>query len=125
MARKGREKPGILDKDGKIRDLSAHVPDIAGTALLPDTLKKLAALDPAELPLASGGLRIGPCVGKVGKFICIGLNYADHAAETGAADPARADHLHEGDQRHHAARTTRSRSRAARRRPTGKSSSAS
>ena len=84
---KGREKPGILDKDGKIRDLSAHVPDIAGTALLPDSLKKLAALNHAELPLASGDLRIGPCVGKIGKFVCIGLNYADHAAETGAPIP--------------------------------------
>jgi ureidoglycolate lyase len=84
---KGREKPGLLDKDGKIRDLSAHVPDIAGTALLPDSLKKLAALNPAELPLASGDLRIGPCVGKIGKFVCIGLNYADHAAETGAPIP--------------------------------------
>jgi ureidoglycolate lyase len=84
---KGREKPGILDKDGKIRDLNGHVPDIAGTALLPDSLKKLAALNPAELPLASGDLRIGPCVGKIGKFVCIGLNYADHAAETGAPIP--------------------------------------
>jgi 2-keto-4-pentenoate hydratase/2-oxohepta-3-ene-1,7-dioic acid hydratase in catechol pathway len=84
---KGREKPGILDKDGKIRDLSAHVPDIAGAVLQPDSLKKLAALNPAELPLASGELRIGPCVGKIGKFVCIGLNYADHAAETGAPIP--------------------------------------
>lgn len=84
---KGREKPGIVDKDGEIRDLSAHVPDIAGTALLPDSLKKLAALNPAELPLASGDLRIGPCVGRIGKFVCIGLNYADHAAETGAPIP--------------------------------------
>ena len=84
---KGREKPGILDKDGKIRDLSAHVPDIAGSVLQPDSLKKLAALDPRQLPLASGELRIGPCVGKIGKFVCIGLNYADHAAETGAPIP--------------------------------------
>jgi 2-keto-4-pentenoate hydratase/2-oxohepta-3-ene-1,7-dioic acid hydratase in catechol pathway len=84
---KGREKPGILDREGKIRDLSAHVPDIAGTALLPESLKKLAALNPAELPLATGDLRIGPCVGKIGKFVCIGLNYADHAAETGAPIP--------------------------------------
>ena len=84
---KGREKPGILDKDGKIRDLSAHVPDIAGSVLQPDSLKKLAALEPSQLPLASGELRIGPCVGKVGKFVCIGLNYADHAAETGAPIP--------------------------------------
>jgi 2-keto-4-pentenoate hydratase/2-oxohepta-3-ene-1,7-dioic acid hydratase in catechol pathway len=84
---KGREKPGLLDKDGKIRDLSAHVSDIAGSVLQPDSLKKLAALDPSQLPLASGELRIGPCVGKVGKFVCIGLNYADHAAETGAPIP--------------------------------------
>ena len=60
-------------------------PTLSGTALLPDSLKKLAALNPAELPLASGDLRIGPCVGKIGKFVCIGLNYADHAAETGAS----------------------------------------
>ena len=84
---KGREKPGLLDKDGKIRDLSAHVPDIAGSVLQPDSLKKLAVLDPSQLPLASGELRIGPCVGKVGKFVCIGLNYADYAAETGAPIP--------------------------------------
>jgi len=84
---KGREKPGLLDRDGKIRDVSAQVPDIAGNALLPDSLKKLAALDASQLPLASGDLRIGPCVGKVGKFVCIGLNYADHAAETGAPIP--------------------------------------
>ena len=84
---KGREKPGILDKDGKIRDLSAHVADIAGEVLLPDSLKKLAAIDPQSLPLATGDLRIGPCVGRMGKFICIGLNYADHAAESGAPIP--------------------------------------
>jgi ureidoglycolate lyase len=84
---KGREKPGILDRDGKIRDLSAHVPDVAGTALLADSLKKLAAIDTSSLPLATGDLRIGPCVGKIGKFVCIGLNYADHAAETGAPIP--------------------------------------
>ncbi|HEV8391239.1 MAG TPA: ureidoglycolate lyase [Dongiaceae bacterium] len=84
---KGREKPGVLDRDGRIRDLSTHVPDIAGSALLPDSLKKLAALDLNSLPLASGDLRIGPCVGKIGKFVCIGLNYADHAAETGAPIP--------------------------------------
>ncbi|HET6158017.1 MAG TPA: fumarylacetoacetate hydrolase family protein [Dongiaceae bacterium] len=84
---KGREKPGLLDRDGKIRDLSAHVSDIAGQVLLADSLKKLAALDATELPLASGDLRIGPCVGKIGKFICIGLNYADHAAESNAPIP--------------------------------------
>jgi ureidoglycolate lyase len=84
---KGREKPGLLDKDGQIRDLSAHVVDIAGDALLPDSLKKLSQLDPNSLPLATGELRIGPCVGRIGKFICIGLNYADHAAESNAPIP--------------------------------------
>ncbi|WP_119301089.1 fumarylacetoacetate hydrolase family protein [Dongia deserti] len=84
---KGREKPGLLDKDGQIRDLSAHVPDIAGEVLLADSLKKLAALDPNSLPLATGDLRIGPCVGRIGKFICIGLNYADHAEESNAPIP--------------------------------------
>ena len=84
---KGQEKPGILDADGRIRDLSAHVDDIAGEALTPEGLAKLAAIDPASLPVADGDPRIGPCVGRVGKFICIGLNYADHAAETGADIP--------------------------------------
>lgn len=88
----GAEKPGLLDTDGRVRDLSAHVPDIAGAALLPDSLARLAALDPASLPLVPGvpqaDLRLGPCVGAVGKFVAIGLNYADHAAETGAAIPA-------------------------------------
>ena len=84
---KGQEKPGILDADGRIRDLSAHVDDIAGDALTPQGLAKLSGLDPASLPLVGGDPRIGPCVGRVGKFICIGLNYADHAAETGADIP--------------------------------------
>ncbi|WP_417417759.1 fumarylacetoacetate hydrolase family protein [Hoeflea sp.] len=82
----GREKPAILDANGKARDLSSVVDDIAGAALLPDSLAKIAAIDPATLPeLATD--RIGPCVGQVGKFICIGLNYSDHAAETGAEVP--------------------------------------
>jgi 2,4-diketo-3-deoxy-L-fuconate hydrolase len=88
---KGAEKPGLLDANGQVRDLSAHVPDIGGAALSPDSLKRLAALDPASLPLVPGtpqkDLRLGPCVGGTRKFICIGLNYADHAAETGAAIP--------------------------------------
>jgi 2,4-didehydro-3-deoxy-L-rhamnonate hydrolase len=87
----GNERPGLLDPAGRVRDLSAHIADVAGAALLPETLAKLAALDPDSLPLVDGtpqaGLRLGPCVGNVGKFICIGLNYADHAAETGAAIP--------------------------------------
>ncbi len=88
---KGAEKPGLLDANGQVRDLSAHVPDIGGAALSPDNLKRLAALDPTALPLVTGtpqkDLRLGACVGGTRKFICIGLNYADHAAETGAAIP--------------------------------------
>ncbi|TLU71425.1 fumarylacetoacetate hydrolase family protein [Lichenicoccus roseus] len=83
----GQEKPGLLDAGGRIRDLSGHVDDVAGSVLEPASLQRLAALDPASLPLVDGTPRIGPCVGRVGKFICIGLNYADHAAETGAKIP--------------------------------------
>lgn len=89
---KGQERPGMLDAAGRVRDLSAHVPDIGGAALLPDTLARLAALDPDSLPLVPGtpqqDLRLGPCVAGVGKFVCIGLNYADHAAEAGMPVPA-------------------------------------
>ncbi|KAA0698902.1 FAA hydrolase family protein [Neorhizobium sp. P12A] len=82
----GKEKPALLDKDGKIRDLSANVADIGGEAISPAGLAKIAALDPATLPeLASR--RIGACVAGTGKFICIGLNFSDHAAETGATVP--------------------------------------
>ncbi|UQI28972.1 ureidoglycolate lyase [Pseudomonas bijieensis] len=84
---KGSEKPGLLDTDNRIRDLSGHVPDIAGQALGPDSLAALAALDPRSLPLVAGQPRIGACVGQVGKFICIGLNYADHAAESNMEVP--------------------------------------
>lgn len=84
---KGQEKPGLLDAEGGIRDLSAHLDDLAGDALTPEGLARIAALDPAALPEVAGSPRIGPCVGRVGKFICIGLNYADHAAETGAEIP--------------------------------------
>ncbi|MEX0320468.1 MAG: fumarylacetoacetate hydrolase family protein [Ruegeria sp.] len=87
----GAEKPGLLDNDGQVRDLSGHVADIAGAALLPDSIDRLRALDPATLPVVDGtpqqDLRLGPCVGQVGKFICIGLNYADHAAEAGMDIP--------------------------------------
>ena len=85
--RPGRERPGMLDADGKIRDLSEHVGDIAGAALAPAALKKLAKIDPKTLPLVRGNPRLGPCVAGTGKFICIGLNYSDHAAETGATVP--------------------------------------
>ena len=83
----GQEKPGILDADGRIRDLSAHVADIDGAALTPEGLAKIAKIDVASLPLVEGEPRIGACVGKVGKFLCIGLNYADHAAEAGMKLP--------------------------------------
>ncbi|MFN3319028.1 MAG: fumarylacetoacetate hydrolase family protein [Allorhizobium sp.] len=82
----GQEKPAILDKDGKVRDLSAHVTDIGGAAISPEGLAKIAALDLASLPEIAAD-RIGACVAGTGKFICIGLNYSDHAAETGAAVP--------------------------------------
>ncbi|RJX83270.1 ureidoglycolate lyase [Pseudomonas sp. LS-2] len=83
----GKELPGLLDKDGGIRDLSEFIDDVSGAALSPESIAKLKALDPASLPLVKGNPRIGACVGQVGKFICIGLNYADHAAETGADIP--------------------------------------
>lgn len=85
---RGQERPAMLDEDGGLRDLSAHVGDIAGDALSPEGLAALAALDPASLPLVGETPRIGQCVGAVGKFLCIGLNYADHARETGAEPPA-------------------------------------
>jgi len=84
----GREKPGLIDSEGRIRDLSPHVPDISGEALSTEGLARLSRLDPSSLPLAGATERLGPCVGRVGNFVAIGLNYADHAAETGAAIPA-------------------------------------
>ncbi|ANT49562.1 fumarylacetoacetate hydrolase family protein [Mesorhizobium amorphae] len=83
----GSERPGLLDADGTIRDLSAYVADIAGTVLHPASLDMLSKLDPKSLPAVSGSPRIGACVAGTGKFICIGLNYSDHAAETGATVP--------------------------------------
>jgi len=85
---KGQEKPGLLDAQGQIRDLSAHIADVAGTALEPDSLNALSKLDPESLPLVTGSPRIGACVGQVGKFLCIGLNYADHAAESNMPVPS-------------------------------------
>ncbi len=84
---KGQEKPGLLDAQGQIRDLSAHITDLTGKALEPSSLQALSKLDVASLPLVSGSPRIGACVGQVGKFICIGLNYADHAAESNMPVP--------------------------------------
>ena len=82
---KGAEKPGMIDAAGQLRDLSAHIPDLAG-AVLAD-LSPLRRIDPDTLPLVEGAPRLGPCVGGTGKFICIGLNYSDHAAESGMAVP--------------------------------------
>ena len=84
---RGQEKPGMLDGDGAIRDLSGQIDDLAGDVLTPAGLDKLRAIDPASLPKVDGSPRIGPCVGQVGKFVCIGLNYADHAAESGLDVP--------------------------------------
>lgn len=83
----GAEKPGLLDNAGLLHDLSAHVDDITGNTLDDATLARLRALDPADLPVVEGEQRIGACVGNIGKFLCIGLNYSDHAAETGAEIP--------------------------------------
>lgn len=83
----GRERPGMLDAEGNIRDLSGLVPDITGQAFEDGTIARLAGVDPASLPLVPAGTRIGPCVGNVGAFHAIGLNYADHARETNAPIP--------------------------------------
>lgn len=85
---KGEEKPGLLLASGEIRDLSSVIGDLSGTALLPDSLDRVRNVNPSDLPLVESKPRIGPCVGQVGKFICIGLNYSDHAAESNMAVPA-------------------------------------
>lgn len=83
----GQERPGLLDSDGRIRDLTDLIGDLSGTALSTESIAHLQSQDVNSLPLVEGSPRIGPCVGQIGKFICIGLNYADHAAETGADIP--------------------------------------
>lgn len=84
---KGSEKPGVLDNNGNIRDLSAHIKDVGGVHLSDEVMEQLRALDMQSLPLVPGNPRLGPCVADVGKFICIGLNYSDHAAEAGMEVP--------------------------------------
>jgi 2-keto-4-pentenoate hydratase/2-oxohepta-3-ene-1,7-dioic acid hydratase in catechol pathway len=84
----GSEKPGLIDKDGQIRDLSQHIDDVDGNALSATQLKALRELNTDALPLVGGAPRLGPCVGNVGKLVCIGLNYSDHATEVGAAAPS-------------------------------------
>ena len=83
----GAEKPGLMHADGTIRDLSGHVPDIAGATLSDAGIAALRGIDAASLPIVPASTRLGPCVGGTGKFICIGLNYADHAAESGMTVP--------------------------------------
>ena len=84
----GKEKPGIIDQEGKIRDLSDHITDINGDTINASSLKKIAAIDLSSLPTVSNTTRLGACVGNVGKFLCIGLNYSDHAAESGLPVPS-------------------------------------
>src|ERR1700759_3142577 len=83
----GKEKPGLVDKSGQIRDLSAHIRDLDGAAYSPESLKKLAAIDPASLHAVSGKPRLGAPVTGISKFVAIGLNYTDHAKETGSPIP--------------------------------------
>jgi 2-keto-4-pentenoate hydratase/2-oxohepta-3-ene-1,7-dioic acid hydratase in catechol pathway len=83
----GQEKPGLLDAQNTIRDLSGAIPDLSGDALLPESLARLRRIDPATLPRVEGNPRLGPCVAGVGKFLCVGLNYSDHAAESGMNVP--------------------------------------
>jgi 2-keto-4-pentenoate hydratase/2-oxohepta-3-ene-1,7-dioic acid hydratase in catechol pathway len=83
----GNEKPGMLDDEGVLRDLSGIVDDIAGETLLPENIERLRNTDPTSLPEVEGNPRLGQCVGQVGKFICIGLNYSDHAEEAGMTVP--------------------------------------
>jgi 2-keto-4-pentenoate hydratase/2-oxohepta-3-ene-1,7-dioic acid hydratase in catechol pathway len=85
----GAEKPGLVDASGTVRDLSSIVPDIAGDVLSPAGLQRLQGIDPASLPAVASGVRLGACVGDVRNVICIGLNYSDHAAETGAKIPSQ------------------------------------
>jgi 2-keto-4-pentenoate hydratase/2-oxohepta-3-ene-1,7-dioic acid hydratase in catechol pathway len=83
----GKERPGLLDAQHRVRDLSHVVHDLAGSGLGPDSMARIRAIDPNTLPLVDGNPRFGPCVTGVGKFICVGLNYSDHAAESGMAVP--------------------------------------
>jgi 2-keto-4-pentenoate hydratase/2-oxohepta-3-ene-1,7-dioic acid hydratase in catechol pathway len=84
---KGRERPAVLDGNGRLRDLGEIIPDLSGAALTAASMTRISSIDPATLPLVEGQPRIGPCVGATGKFICIGLNYGDHAVETGMTVP--------------------------------------
>ena len=85
---KGAEKPGLLDANNQMRDLSSIIPDLTGDTVDPGTMARLSALDTDTLPPGEGTPRIGPCIGNVGKLVCIGLNYSDHAKETGSPIPS-------------------------------------
>ena len=98
--RGGKEKPGLIDSAGKLRDLSDVVADIDADTLRPRALARLAKLKPESLPAVRGAPRFGPCVAQVGNFIAVGLNYADHAAESGHACSQGADPVHQGDHLH-------------------------
>ncbi len=121
----GREKPGLLDKDGHVRDLSAHVKDITGDILSPDGLKRLAAINASDLPRVPSGVRMGAPVAGINKLVAIGLNYADHAAEAGMQLPTEPIFFMKATDLDLRASTTMSRSRAARPSSIGKSSWAS
>src|ERR1700742_251205 len=86
----GQEKPGLIDKSGQLRDLSAHVKDLDGAAYAPASLAKLAGLDASKLPAVDGKPRLGAPVTGISKFVAIGLNYVDHAKETGSPNPTQA-----------------------------------
>ncbi len=83
----GMEFPGLIDSDGQIRSIAGYLPDLAGVSLSPRALHQIAQLDPETLPIVEEGVRLGPCVGNVGKIVCIGLNFSDHAAESGMKLP--------------------------------------
>jgi ureidoglycolate lyase len=93
----GQEKPGMLSADGKIRDLSAVIHDISANTLANNAVENIRTVDPASLPVVTGETRIGACVEGVGKFVCIGLNYSDHAAEAGMVYARRTRYLHESN----------------------------
>lgn len=102
----GHERPALLDAGGRIRDLSGIVPDLAGEVLLPEGMQAIRSVDPTTLPLLDPGQRVGPCVGRIGKFFCIGLNYSDHAADE-VPDPHALDLWLEVDGHRYQAGNTR------------------
>ncbi len=121
----GKEKPGLIDADGKLRDLSKKIRDIDGATLAPAKLKELAKLDTRRLPLVKGKPRFGPCVATPPKFVAIGLNYIDHAKETGCADSRASDRVLQVADLHRRPERQRDAAAGFGAAPTGRSSSAS